>query len=69
MSVAAYIDRLRADLAAEVPSRLHTEAMPVTRDRQGVPEPTYGNVTGLPYTVAFLRYIGHPDGCGRHCNG
>lgn len=56
------VAEMKAELAAETPIRLHT-GTPVPASREPG-DATYGHMTGLPFTAAFSRRIGHRDHYG-----
>jgi hypothetical protein len=60
------IRRLRDELRAETPMKLHARAVPVLRDYDGIPTTAYPDEggTGLPFSAAMHRYLGHPDSWG-----
>jgi hypothetical protein len=60
------IRRLRDELRAETPMKLHARAVPVLRDYDGIPTTAYPDEggTGLPFSAAMHRYLGHPDAWG-----
>src|SRR5438132_7245158 len=57
----ALLNELRRLLRDEVPLRLH-RVTPVEQD-------SFGHEIGQPFTLAFSRYIGHPDGWGKTRTG
>jgi hypothetical protein len=60
------IRRLRDEVRAETPMKLHARAVPVLRDYDGIPTTAYPDEggTGLPFSAAFHRYLGHADSWG-----
>src|SRR5947207_15777527 len=57
------LSELRALLRSEVPIRLH-RMVPIAEDGG-----SFGHEIGQPFTLAFSRYIGHPDGWGKTRTG
>jgi hypothetical protein len=60
------IRRLRDELRAETPMKLHARAVPVLRDFDGVTDRRNADEggNGLPFSAAFHRYLGHADSWG-----
>jgi hypothetical protein len=54
------VSELRLLIADEAPVRLHQSG-----GSDDPRDPSYGNVTGLPWTRAMRRYLSHPEQWGR----
>ena len=65
-SLEVLIQELRDEIRDETPLRIHARAVPILRDFDGVTDRRNADEggTGLPFSAAMHRYLGHPDGWG-----
>lgn len=61
---AQLIAELRELIAGEIPLTLHLFPGKQPGHGKRDPDPSYGTITGLPFTNPFARYLGHYDGWG-----